>query len=145
MWNENGSLSVIDRIKNLVKGPCGEYIALEKLESIYKNSIFVQNICVYADNDVPKIVAIVQVPPEILDEKHVKNPMKDKQFQKEMIADLEKVGYKNGLKKYEIVTDVIPVTEEWSPDNGMLTAAMKLNRRSIYKTFDQEMQEILQN
>ena len=132
MWNENGSLSIIDRIKNLVKGPCGEYIALEKLESIYKNSSFVQNACVYASKDVPKIIAIIEPPPDLLKERHISKPSQDKELAEEILADLRKVGSNNGLEKYELPTHVLVSDEEWTPDNNMLTAAMKLNRRTVY-------------
>jgi long-chain acyl-CoA synthetase len=41
-WNSNGTLSIIDRKKNLVKMAHGEYVALENLESIFGNSPFVK-------------------------------------------------------------------------------------------------------
>ena len=47
-WNPDGTLSVIDRVKNLVKLAHGEYVAIESLESIYGGSPFVSpnGICV---------------------------------------------------------------------------------------------------
>lgn len=35
-WDSDGTLRIIDRLKNLIKLQNGEYIALDRLESIYK-------------------------------------------------------------------------------------------------------------
>ncbi|KAK5001597.1 hypothetical protein LTR28_012467, partial [Elasticomyces elasticus] len=59
----DGNLRIIDRKKNLVKTLNGEYIALEKLESIYRAATVVANICVYAASDKNKPIAII-VPAE---------------------------------------------------------------------------------
>jgi len=142
-WNPNGTLSIIDRIKNLVKGPGGEYIALEKLESVYKNSAYVANACVYASKDVPKVVAIVEPQPEALKEAGVSKPSQDQSYAQKVLEDLRRVATKNNLKKYELPTDVLLVDEEWNPDNNMLTAAMKLNRRSIYDNYNKRLNKIL--
>jgi len=40
------TLAVVDRIKNLVKLRSGEYVALEKMESVFKACSVVGNICV---------------------------------------------------------------------------------------------------
>lgn len=142
IWNSNGTLSIIDRIKNLVKNPYGEYIALEKLESIFKNSKFVLNCCVFASGEVAKVVAIVQPQPNVLEARDNSIPIKEDKELSDMIKkDLNQVGVKNGLKRFELVTDVIVVDEEWSPINNMLTAAMKLNRRTIYKTYDEQIKD----
>lgn len=58
-WNPDGTLSLIDRKKNLVKLSGGEYIALERLESTYKSCNIVANICVHADSNAKQPMAIV--------------------------------------------------------------------------------------
>jgi len=141
LWNPDGTLSIIDRIKNLVKNPYGEYIALEKLEAIYKNSSYVLNACVYASKDEPKIVAIIQPQPNFVEANA--NIASDKAFAAEVKKDLITTGRVNGLKTFELVTDVIIVDEEWSPLNKMLTAAMKLNRRTIYQNYDARIKQKL--
>lgn len=55
----DGTLSLIDRIKNLVKVRSGEYLALEKLESVYGSCDISQNLCVYANSASDKPIAIV--------------------------------------------------------------------------------------
>jgi len=147
-WNSNGTLSIVDRIKNLVKGPGGEYIALEKLESVFKNSKYVVNNCVYADKEYPIVISIVQPQPAVIAEYLKANPNgkpgKDNNFLQAIIADLNAAGAKEGLKSFEKVTHVILALEEWTPDNNMLTAAMKLNRKQIYDGFQKQIKAILQ-
>merc|ERR1711939_213769 len=58
-WRPNGHLAIIDRKKNLVKTLNGEYIAIEKLESVYRSCNEVLNICVYADAQQVKPIAII--------------------------------------------------------------------------------------
>jgi len=62
-WDANGHLKIIDRKKNLIKTLNGEYIALEKLESVYRSATIVANICVYASLTETNPVAII-VPAE---------------------------------------------------------------------------------
>jgi long-chain acyl-CoA synthetase len=58
-WNDNGTLRIIDRVKNLVKLAHGEYIALEKMESIYKGSKYLLNMFVFADSYKEYATAVV--------------------------------------------------------------------------------------
>lgn len=57
----NGQIKIIDRKKNLVKMDHGEYVALEKVESVYANSPFVapHGLFVYGDAQHSHVVGIV--------------------------------------------------------------------------------------
>lgn len=121
-----GQLRIIDRKKNLVKTLNGEYIALEKLESIYRSCPVVGNICVYAASDKNKPVAIV-IPAEpalksLASESGVKgNGLEDLCHDDKMNAavlrEMQAAGKKGGLSGIEIIEGVVLSDEEWTPQN----------------------------
>ena len=125
-FDSSGNLKIIDRKKNLVKMAHGEYIALEKLESVYRSCPVVGNICVYAQQDKNKPIALV-VPAEPA----LKKLASDNGVQGEGLEDLchnEKVnaavlremqstGKKQGLTGIEIIEGVVLSDEEWTPQN----------------------------
>lgn len=146
-WDANGHLRIIDRKKNLVKTINGEYIALEKLESLYRASAVVANICVYADVTKTKPVAII-VPVEATLKKIaadngiegdletlVHNPKLNSIVLKELIAS----GRKGGLAGAELIQGVVMSDEEWTPQNQLVTSAQKLNRRGILEKYKKEI------
>jgi long-chain acyl-CoA synthetase len=49
------------------------------------------------------------------------------------------VGKKGGLRPMELLEAVVLTAEEWTPDNGLVTAAQKIQRSKIAKAFDQEI------
>lgn len=149
-WHEDGTLSVIDRKKNLIKLSHGEYIAVEKLESKYHNSPFVENICVYADGFRDYPVAIVKIAEGstlkwardagINDDFHTIASRKD--FKAAVLQNLQSIAKSTGLKEIETVKGVVLTTDEWTPENEMLTAAMKLKRQSIIPKYKQEIEAL---
>ncbi|KAH7913625.1 hypothetical protein BJ138DRAFT_583490 [Hygrophoropsis aurantiaca] len=156
-WNPDGTLSLIDRIKNLVKLSGGEYIALERLESTYKACNIVSNICVYGSSDLKQPIAIITP-----HESNLRHALTEKGIQVDasaQLADLCKepaviefatkelnaVGKKNGFKPMEILQAVIIGPDEWTPESGFVTAAQKVQRSKIAKKFEEEIKSISKN
>lgn len=48
-------------------------------------------------------------------------------------------GKKNGFKSIEILQAVVLTPEEWTPENGLVTAAQKIQRKKIAQAFDAEI------
>ncbi|KAL9079343.1 MAG: hypothetical protein Q9157_001773 [Trypethelium eluteriae] len=144
-FDSKGQLKMIDRKKNLVKTLNGEYIALEKLESTYRSSPVVANICVYAAQDKAKPVAII-VPNEpalkkVASENGVKGEsleglVHDEKLNSAVLKDLQAAGKRAGLQGIEIIDGVVLTDEEWTPQSGLVTSAQKLNRRGILKQYE---------
>ncbi|KAI4602932.1 long-chain fatty acid-CoA ligase [Pestalotiopsis sp. 9143b] len=149
-WDEYGHLKLIDRKKNLVKTLNGEYIALEKLESIYRSAAVVGNICVYADDSKTKPVAII-VPMEPalkkiassvgVPEGNLEEMVHNKKLQSAVLKELQNTGRQGGLSGIEIIDGVVVSDEEWTPQNGLVTAAQKLNRKGIVSKYKKEIDE----
>ncbi|KAK9422667.1 hypothetical protein SUNI508_00530 [Seiridium unicorne] len=149
-WDEHGHLKLIDRKKNLVKTLNGEYIALEKLESIYRSASVVGNICVYADDSKAKPIAII-VPMEPalkkiaasvnVPETSLEEMVHSKKLQSAVLKELQNAGRQGGLSGIEIIDGVVVSDEEWTPQNGLVTAAQKLNRKGILAKYQKEVAE----
>ncbi|TFK36168.1 long-chain-fatty-acid-CoA-ligase [Crucibulum laeve] len=154
-WNKDGTLSLIDRLKNLVKLQTGEYIALERLESVYKACNLVGNICVHATSDHKQPMAII-----IPHEQHLRHNLasnglagvdsnasladlcEDKKVQAYVLKECNAIGKKNGFKPMELLQAVVLTPDEWTPESGLVTAAQKIQRSKIAKAFETKIKEV---
>lgn len=146
---------VLSRIKNLVKLQGGEYIALERLESVYKSCQFVGNICVHAVPDAKQPMALIfphegnlrhalsNSPPAgfKLDAKQsdIHALCADKDVQALVLKECNAVGKKSGFKSIEILEAVVLTPEEWTPESGLVTAAQKVQRRAVAAKYKDEI------
>lgn len=155
-WNPDGTLSIIDRIKNLVKLQGGEYIALEKLESVYRACNYVANICVHAETNAKQPIAII-VPHEAnlrhglegiegIDPSADMAVLCESPIVKAIVLEAcNSIGKKNGFKSLELLQAVVLTPREWTPQSGLVTAAQKIQRKPIAKEFEKEIREAYMN
>ncbi|EPQ30980.1 uncharacterized protein PFL1_01169 [Pseudozyma flocculosa PF-1] len=145
-WNQDGTLSIIDRKKNLVKLSGGEYIAIERLESTYKSCELVANICVHANSDAKQPMAVIFPKEETLGAAVEKAGLKrgeldemchDKKVAELVLREVNAVGKKAGFKSLEQLQCVLLVHEELS-----MTAAQKLQRKDIIEKYKDEIKRI---
>lgn len=158
-WEPNGHLKVIDRKKNLVKTLNGEYIALEKLESVYRSNQYVQNICVYADQTKVKPIGII-VPnhkplialakklniissnDDLEDEEEIGHHLQDPKLQNAVLQDLLATAKEQGLVGIELIAGCVFAPEEWTPQNGYVTSAQKLKRKKILDEVRDQVEKV---
>jgi len=58
-----------------------------------------------------------------------------------MLKQLNEVGKKNGFKGMELLQSVVLTSTEWTPQNGLLTPAQKLQRKAILEKFEDEIKK----
>lgn len=152
-FDERGILSVIDRKKYLVKLDTGEYISLETLENVYGNSPFVSasGFCVHADSNKSFPVALVLPESSTVKRWAERNSvstenweelLRDERLKRAVMESLEEQAKKARLGRNERVKDITLISDEWNPENGMLTAAMKFKRNEIAKRYRQDIDEM---
>ena len=112
MFDENGCLKVVDRVKNIFKLQQGEYIAPEKIENIYVRSKYVAQVFVYGNSYKSNLIAIVVPEETVVNEWAAQNNVEgdfktlcmNKQLKKTVIDDMTKLGKEGGLKGFEQVS-----------------------------------------
>ncbi|KAF9110279.1 long-chain fatty acid-CoA ligase [Mortierella sp. AM989] len=126
--NPDGTLSIKDRVKNLVKLAHGEYVALEKCEAVYRDSNAIKSICIIAESGSPVLLAVVE-------------PAKEGATDKEILEALKEQAKSGGLSKPETVQGVIVDDSDWTK-NGFMTSSSKIKRREVKKAHEKDIEEM---
>lgn len=137
----DGFLSVTDRKKDLIKTSGGKFIAPQPLENSLKHNALIGEAVVLGEKRKFPAVLIAPYFPVLEDwaranqagcvsrEELVAHP-KVKALYEGIVADLNR-----DLARFEQLKKVILVAEEFSPENGVLTASMKLRRRVVEQRY----------
>lgn len=160
-WNADGTLSIIGRVKDIFKLDGGEYIAPERLETIYSQSKFVANIFVYGNSNQSFIVGVVvpeygaaklwaeqnnvQIPDKTDPPTVPRSLCNNADFKKAIIADLASLAGSNKLNRYEMLQHIHLDVEPWTADSGLVTAALKNKREQLYDYYQNQINEFYEN
>jgi long-chain acyl-CoA synthetase len=63
----------------------------------------------------------------------------DEKLNDAVLKQLQDSGKRGGLQGIEIIEGVVLADEEWTPQNGLVTSAQKLNRRQIVEKYKKDI------
>ncbi|KAK7282728.1 hypothetical protein RIF29_11731 [Crotalaria pallida] len=150
-FHADGCLEIIDRKKDIVKLQHGEYVSLGKVEAALLGSPFVDNIMLHADPFHSFCVALVVVSHAALEDLASEHGVgyydlselcRKEETVREVLASLVKEAKKARLDKFEIPGKIKLLPDPWTPETGLVTAALKIKRDPIRKAFNQELTEL---
>jgi long-chain acyl-CoA synthetase len=147
-FTKEGFLKITDRKKELFKTSGGKYVAPSPIENKLKESFFIENVALVGDGE-KFVAAIIQPNLEELKIWARQNDIKINS-NKELIENIKVVQlFKEIIAKFnplfgkiEQVKDFILVEEEWSVENEMITATMKLRRKKIKEYYYPQIKSI---
>uniref|UniRef100_A0A8C7YKJ1 Long-chain-fatty-acid--CoA ligase n=1 Tax=Oryzias sinensis TaxID=183150 RepID=A0A8C7YKJ1_9TELE len=147
---ENGTLKIVDRKKHIFKLAQGEYIAPEKIETVYNRSDPVAQIFVHGESLQACLVGIVVPDPDFLPiwaqkkgfEGTYLDLCQNKDVKAAILEDILTLGKEAGLKSFEQVRDIALHTEMFSVQNGLLTPTLKAKRTELRNRFREEINEL---
>lgn len=149
-FNADGTLSIIDRKKNIFKLSQGEYVAAEYLEQVFGKCKWVSQIFVYGDSLQSSLVAVVVPNFENIKPKAAELALpaeedpfcKDEKARKFVLDELAKTGKEAKIKGFEFIKGVHLEHHPFSIDNGLLTPTFKPKRADLQKHYQAQIKDM---
>ena len=135
----------------MVKLQGGEYVSYGKVEAVLKTHALIESLCLYADPSkdyvvalaVPNLLALAELAGTMAIENNSPEQLcKDPKILEKVVSTLNSYGIKNGMEKFELPKKITLVTDEWTPDSGLVTAAFKIRRIFILKRYESEIKQM---
>ncbi|KAJ9564726.1 hypothetical protein OSB04_000692 [Centaurea solstitialis] len=150
-FHKDGCLEIIDRKKDIVKLQHGEYVSPGKVEAVLSVSPYVDNLMLHANSMHSYCVALVVASQPAVESWALQKGIKFNDFTslcqmeetvKEVYGSLVKAAKTGKLEKFETPAKIKLLSEAWTPESGLVTAALKLKREVIRKTFSQDLADL---
>ncbi|KAK7316534.1 hypothetical protein RJT34_00075 [Clitoria ternatea] len=150
-FHPDGCLEIIDRKKDIVKLQHGEYISLGKVEAALSSCDYVDNIMVHADPFHNYSVALVVASHQPLKKWAEQAGISYNDFPDlcnkpetvtEVMQSISKVAKAAKLNKSEIPAKIKLLPDPWTPESGLVTAALKIKREQLKNKFKEDLQKL---
>lgn len=146
----NGTLQIIDRKKDLWKGPNGEYVALTKVEAALKLCEFVEVPMCYGKTGgefpvaliCPQKVRLQALATELSASGDLAALCRDPRVVARVSEACRARCKEQRFAEFEVPKKFALISELWTPENDMLTAAMKLKRPQIAEKHKEEIAQL---
>ena len=144
LTSHGNAIRIIDRVKNIFKLQQGEYVAPEKLENVYVDSEFIEQIFVYGDSYKNHLVSII-VPnkAKVVDflktikiecnKDNCQEYFENEELKKEILKDMDSFAKKADFKGFEKVKNIYLSREPFTVENDLCTPTLKIRRHIAKK------------
>ena len=146
-FQPNGCLRILDRKTCLVKLPRGEFVSLGKVEAVLKCCPLVDNMCLFAD--VGKNYTVALVIPNLSavqaltgTNQSLETLCSDAHVTERVLSQMIEWGSSSNLETFEIPSRIKLVSETWTPDSGLVTAALKIRRHQVKEFYKHTIHEL---
>jgi len=147
----NGTLKIVDRVRNIFKLSNGEYVAVEKVENILCRASLVAQAYVHGDPLHPRLVAVIV--PDVdtalpwakangVDAADMPALCKVDKFRQAVLKEMDTVGRENGLLGFEIPLVITLEATPFGPEN-ILTPTYKMQRAVAKAVYSKELEAML--
>jgi long-chain acyl-CoA synthetase len=156
-WNKDGTLSIIDRKKNIFKLAQGEYIAAEKIEMAISKSKYISQPWVYGNSFLPMLVAVITpdfsalIPTAQAEGWYVEDKVelvKKPEAIALIMKEIEREAKAAALKSFEVPKKCVlegsinDLAQGFSIENDCLTPTFKLKRPQLLKKYKAQVDEM---
>ncbi len=147
-WHEGEYVKITDRKKEIFKLSSGKYIAPQVVETLLKESVYIENCITLGVNE--KFVSAIIIPQfEKIEEwakaKGINFTNKDELIPNAEVIELihkEVETVNSKLSSYEQIKRERLINDDWSTANGMLSQTLKLKRAAVNTKYSDLIAEI---
>lgn len=143
--SDNGQVRIAGRVKALAKNVYGEYISMEALEALYcLHPLVIPNgICILVHPEKSYIAALVLTieskAMSFAAENNISGSwpaiLENATFQEAVAQSFTALAKREGRQPFECIRKVRVLNEEWTPENNLVTASLKVRRSVISKHY----------
>ena len=148
IFDNEGNLTITDRIKDLMKTSNGKYIAPQPIENMFSNNSYINQIMLIAE-DKPFVSALIVPNFETLEEKiktlgvpftnwkEVVENEKVQKFYQELID-----GIQSNVSSFEKIKKFILMPADFEIQNGEITPTLKIKRNIVLEKYSEKINTI---